>query len=88
MSRKEADGRQKTVTNGSTAEYPDSETRRGGFSENENGWWLSMCKRGSVGGYCAAFGAGLLAATLLPEGWILFVLAAALIVVGCGSCKR
>jgi len=45
-----------------------------------------MCKsRTSVGALSAAFGAGLLVATVLPVKVTLFILAAALILLGCSS---
>lgn len=48
-----------------------------------------MCRRKSnVGGYCAAFGAGLLVASIFPSDAILFLLAGALVLLGLVSVKR
>ena len=47
---------------------------------------MRVCKnRTGVGVVAAAFGAGLLVATVLPVKVTLFVLAAALILLGCSS---
>ncbi len=46
-----------------------------------------MC-RSHVGSCCAAFGAGLLVATLCPSKLLLFILAAALVVLGCAFGRR
>jgi len=43
-----------------------------------------MCrKRDKSGAVMAAFGAGLLAATILPTKWTLLLLAAAIVWIGC-----
>ena len=48
-----------------------------------------MCRnREKSGVVLAAFGAGLLAATILPTKWTLLLLAAALVWLGYSSCKR
>lgn len=47
-----------------------------------------MCHSSRIGGYSAAFGLGLLVATVLPSKFLLFVLAVVLVILGLSSCKR
>ncbi len=47
-----------------------------------------MSKKCGIGTCCAAFGAGLLVATIFPSKFIMFILAAALVILGCACARR
>jgi hypothetical protein len=48
---------------------------------------IPVKKRSCTGAVCAAFGTGLLTATILPTKFVLVLVAVALIVAGC-SCNK
>jgi len=62
--------------------------RPGARGRAADGGWRIVKRRCGTGFLCAAFGVGLLAATLCPPQLMLVLVAAALVILGCSRAKN